>query len=103
MEFDDLILHFLEYCAFGFLLSRAVIKTPQKACLRLCMITVSLGVLYAASDEFHQLFVAGRFSEWSDLLADSAGVTVGLGIFLSFKKARTFLVGKRKSTLFKEY
>ena len=32
------------------------------------------GVLYAVSDEFHQLFVSGRAGRFSDVLIDSAGV-----------------------------
>jgi len=45
-----------------------------------------IGSLYAASDEYHQSFVEGRFSEVSDFLADSAGVILGLGGFVIRKK-----------------
>ena len=41
-----------------------------------------ISVLYAGSDEFHQLFVAGRAGSFSDVLVDSAGVILGLAIFL---------------------
>ncbi|MBQ7796031.1 MAG: VanZ family protein [Lachnospiraceae bacterium] len=36
----------------------------------------SLTVLYACSDEFHQLFVPGRAGRVSDVIIDSIGVTI---------------------------
>ncbi|MDE6388164.1 MAG: VanZ family protein [Lachnospiraceae bacterium] len=39
-------------------------------------------MLYAGSDEFHQLFVAGRSGRISDVLIDSAGAVIGLVFFL---------------------
>lgn len=39
-------------------------------------------MLYAGSDEFHQLFVAGRSGRISDVLIDSAGAVIGLAFFL---------------------
>lgn len=38
-------------------------------------------LLYAVSDEFHQLFVPGRTSLVSDVMIDFSGALVGLGIF----------------------
>ena len=40
-----------------------------------------LGTFYAASDEFHQLFVPGRSGQVTDVLIDSAGVLVGVVVF----------------------
>jgi VanZ family protein len=37
--------------------------------------------LYAASDEFHQLFVPGRSGEVKDVLIDSAGAVTGALLF----------------------
>jgi len=34
------------------------------------------------SDEFHQLFVPGRARQLKDVLIDSTGATVGIGIYL---------------------
>ena len=44
--------------------------------------TVVFCVLYAASDEFHQLFVTGRAGRLSDVIIDSAGVLVTSFILL---------------------
>ena len=40
-------------------------------------------VLYAASDEFHQLFVPGRAGLVTDVCIDSAGALLGILIFLA--------------------
>ena len=72
--------HFAEYGAFGFflrlhLLTWQKIKTTMKnSGLPLCML---VGVLYAVSDEIHQMFVPGRSAQVIDIFADSLGVLVG--------------------------
>ena len=35
---------------------------------------------YAATDEFHQLFVPGRSGQLKDVLIDTAGGALGLGL-----------------------
>lgn len=37
--------------------------------------------VYAATDEIHQLFVAGRSGRFSDVLIDSSGALLGVLIF----------------------
>lgn len=41
-------------------------------------LTLSVGFLYACSDEFHQLFTAGRGAQFSDVLIDTGGVLLGV-------------------------
>lgn len=49
----------------------------------------AFGTLYAASDEFHQLFVPGRSGQVSDVCIDSSGVLLGVLIcFLVIYMAR---------------
>lgn len=60
-----------------------------------CTATV-LTMLYACSDEFHQLFVAGRAGRVSDVLVDSAGAVVGLALFLFFKMCINKIMNKKK-------
>jgi len=40
-------------------------------------VAVALAGLYAITDEFHQLFVAGRGAAATDVLIDTVGATVG--------------------------
>ena len=72
--------HFIAYMILGILSILLILeinkinKKPQFALL-LC-------VLYAISDEIHQLFVPGRSGQFRDVLIDSAGSCVGIGIVL---------------------
>ena len=50
--------------------------------LRACL-PVFTGVLYAISDEIHQIFVSGRSGEALDVLIDSAGVVLACFIGLA--------------------
>lgn len=50
--------------------------------LRAAGIAAVLAIMYACSDEIHQLFVAGRAGMVSDVLVDSAGAMLGLALFL---------------------
>jgi VanZ family protein len=61
--------HFCEYGVLGLLLGRAFGREPLAA---------AAGILYAASDELHQHFVAGRHAAFRDVAIDSAGVLVGV-------------------------
>ena len=45
-------------------------------------------ILYAASDEVHQYFVAGRYGTFTDVLIDSAGAVTGILIFRAILKKR---------------
>ena len=49
-------------------------------------ISFGVGVLYAASDEFHQYFIPDRTAAISDVGIDSLGVVVGIGIVVLFWK-----------------
>lgn len=50
------------------------------------LLAVMLAVLYAASDEFHQLFVEGRAGRVGDVLIDSAGALLGVMLWLFLAK-----------------
>ena len=73
--------HMTEYAILAVLLyvwiGRWQISRFRKACM-----SAALTAFYACSDEFHQLFVAGRAGRVSDVLVDSAGAVLGLALFL---------------------
>lgn len=73
--------HFAEYAILGFLLTGAAsLGNGWKSFLQ----PGFTGALYAASDEFHQLFVPGRSGQISDVLLDSAGVCFGVLLGMLF-------------------
>ena len=47
-----------------------------------------IGVTYAVTDEVHQLFVPGRAGQVTDVLIDSAGVLIGVGILAYLRSRR---------------
>lgn len=59
-------------------------------------LAIIAAALYAASDETHQLFVAGRSGRLTDVLIDSSGAILGVLIFVGVKKCISFLWNRRK-------
>lgn len=53
---------------------------------RLIVLSLVICVLYAISDEIHQLFIPGRSGEIKDVLIDSSGATGGILFFLLVNK-----------------
>ena len=50
--------------------------------IRIFIIPLICGVLYATSDEIHQRFVPGRSCELRDVLIDTCGVLLGVTIYM---------------------
>ena len=72
--------HFTEYALLGMLTllvwkKRDKVLQPWLWC-----------ILYASSDEMHQLFVPGRSGMWQDVLLDSMGALTGICLLLGVKK-----------------
>jgi VanZ family protein len=44
--------------------------------------SAGFSILYAFTDEFHQLFVSGRSAEFKDVFIDSIGVTLGVSLII---------------------
>jgi VanZ family protein len=70
----DKLVHCLEFGLFGMLLFRAFRFPPLTH--NPYRLTVVVGMLFAASDELHQLFVPGRYCDILDFIADSLGIIV---------------------------
>jgi len=85
--------HFFAYMLLGVLVLDALSKSGigGKRALGLAFVVC---VLYAASDEFHQAFVPGRGALVADVLLDSAGAAVGLGLYLLVGRVRGVLPGE---------
>lgn len=73
--------HFSEYALLGMLLTGVCLSFGKSYGVTF---TVSQAVssLYAVSDELHQYFVPGRSCQLSDMLLDSCGAAVGIGMLL---------------------
>src|SRR3990172_10487281 len=86
IEYFDLFLHFSFYSVFGYFLGIACVGSGNSLSKKVVTLAMFIGVLYGASDEFHQLFVTGRQAAVSDFIADRLGVMFGLYIFLKFPR-----------------
>ena len=74
------IAHFCEYTAFGALLANAL--RHHMPLRRACLAAIVCASLYGVTDEFHQLFVAGRMCDPADWLVDTLGAGLGSGLAL---------------------
>jgi VanZ family protein len=73
---SDKIAHFLAYAVFGWLIARAFAFAGIHA-----LAAVAVGVLFGATDEWHQSFVPGRSAEVGDWVADSLGIVTGVSLY----------------------
>ncbi|HEX5521149.1 MAG TPA: VanZ family protein [Longimicrobiaceae bacterium] len=80
---SDKLAHFGAYLILGLALGFARVRTGASF-----YIVLALGVLYGASDEFHQSFVPGRSADVADWIADSLGVLSGLLLHHAWSRAR---------------
>ena len=69
--------HFTEFSALGFLLLLDVSLYTELAGAKRFVLAAVIGLLYAASDEMHQLLVSGRSGEFVDVMIDVSGVILG--------------------------
>lgn len=88
--------HFSVYALLGFSLMLHIAQIEKKIAVRLPWLwSWAAGTLYAASDEFHQGFVAGRGPSLRDVMIDSSGVIAGTLLLLWIIRRRT----KKKASL----
>ncbi|MFQ5794488.1 MAG: VanZ family protein [Candidatus Bipolaricaulia bacterium] len=80
----DKLFHWGEYLVLTLLAIQVIVPKSGKA-----MVGVVIGCLiYAASDELHQMFVPGREADVFDGLADAAGVLTAVLSFSLFRRHR---------------
>ena len=65
--------------------------------VKMAGVAAALAIFYACSDEFHQLFVAGRAGKINDVLIDSAGAILGLALFLFIRTCARKMAKSRKA------
>lgn len=70
--------HFTEYLILGLLVANMFTKNNIN---NLYLISIILCIIYATSDEIHQLFVPGRACQLRDILIDSIGTITGVYLY----------------------
>lgn len=94
--------HAGEYAVLGFLTAGVCARGKGESSLkgksggrrkaadfaRTLLLPWAIASAYAATDEFHQLFVPGRSGQVSDVLLDSAGVLAGVLVFIVASRSK---------------
>ncbi|SNT30381.1 VanZ like family protein [Anaerovirgula multivorans] len=79
--------HFFAYLVLGILVMNAMKRSGIDGFKRL-ILSLGICVLYAVSDEVHQLFVPGRSGQVKDVFIDSAGAVVGIVVSLGLSRIK---------------
>ena len=70
--------HSIAYTVLGALIVRALAGgLGPRIEISTALLGIVLTTAYGATDEFHQMFVPGRYAEVKDLLADAIGAVLG--------------------------
>ena len=89
--------HFIIYFALGLSLI-SLIREYMILDLKAILIALLIAILYACSDEFHQLFISGRSGQISDIFLDSFGSFIGISIYYLIYKIRSKKYEQKKAT-----
>mgnify|MGYP004566601119 FL=1 len=68
--------HFTEYFILGILVINFITRYDKKI-----IIAILLCIIYATSDEIHQIFVPGRSCQITDIMIDSLGSIMGIYLY----------------------
>lgn len=71
------IAHFSIYTVVGILLM-SLMATYNLSNKTRAIVSETIGVVYASTDELHQLFIQGRSAQITDVMIDSMGVLLGI-------------------------
>ncbi len=88
------IAHAFEYAVLCILLIISL-KYSNIRNNRLYLTALLTCIVYAISDELHQLFISGRSGELRDVIIDTAGATIGLIIYDLIEKIIKIIKKKR--------
>lgn len=72
--------HISAYFVLGILIF-SLLKEYGLGVKKMIFISIAIAMLYACTDEVHQVFVSGRSGEVRDVLIDTAGAAVGVVVY----------------------
>ena len=90
------IAHFSIYTLLG-ICTMNYMSTFKRNTYQRAIFSLNFGILYAISDEIHQLFVLGRSCEFRDMCIDSLGVLSGIFIAILIIKFAKIIINKIKN------
>jgi Predicted integral membrane protein len=90
VEFNHIVrknAHFFVYLFLAVLTINAL-RTGGVRGYKCIIFALLICILYAISDEVHQIFVPGRGAQVKDVIIDSAGIAVGIGVYLIISRKK---------------
>ncbi|MDF2538325.1 MAG: hypothetical protein K0S76_1346 [Herbinix sp.] len=87
--------HFIEYGVLACFVAFHFFVSKRKR-IHILLLATAISAIYAATDEFHQLFVSGRSGQMKDVLLDSSGAFTGA---LTFCLIITVLQRKKQTKI----
>lgn len=84
----DILGHIAVYAGLGMLLCRFLANHLRRSAPAAMLIAVTLATLYGLSDEIHQSFVPGRFTEAGDFTADAVGAVMAVVLWYLLMRPR---------------
>lgn len=76
---QDKFLHLVAYFVYGSTIIIALLGNfPEMAKKKLIIFVITIGCIFAASDEIHQFYIPGRVASFWDWVADVLGVLFSL-------------------------
>ncbi|MNS83530.1 VanZ like family protein [compost metagenome] len=91
--------HYSVYMLGGIILMNYINSAYKTSENKKVLISILIGMCYAAADEFHQLFIEGRSGRIVDIYIDTLGVITGVSIFLLLSKIRINLKRTNKGEI----
>jgi len=76
---QDKVYHFIAYFIYGITI-QLFLNYFNLESKKYIILTILIGSLFGASDEFHQSFIPNRTTEFFDWVADTIGVSASLSI-----------------------
>jgi len=91
----DKLFHAAEYFVLGWLLMRTCFTSPSQMFSRFpALSALTMGLLFAVSDEWHQYYVPGRSAEIFDVLFDFLGIVIAIFIYPYLLRYDVSFIGK---------
>ena len=86
----DKILHFTIYSVLAFLLTRQLVAGFRL--WQAVILAVAFSMAFGAFDEWHQMLIPGRSTEFADWVADSLGAVIGALAAAYYERRRSIPV-----------
>ena len=80
--------HFFIYLILGILVPNGLVYSGVNKS-KIIILSLAICLAYAISDEVHQLFVPGRGGQIKDVITDTPGATVGIGLYIKIRFLHT--------------